>query len=273
MNIKTHDILIKPINNIKLYITLSKVSFSSLQIYNAAILVMIIRNALVFMLQIALWYAIHKSNNDLSLPYIINYLFLSQIITVMYPRASGRKISRLIATGNIMIKFLRPISIFTELFFDNLARSFYFFLVNSIPLTIIYYVMFKQLPHIHFSGAIIIFCLYSYVLCFLFECIFGCLSFFTYSFWGIQSLEYALTGLLTGKFIPLRFYPQWLLKYINILPFKYMYYFPIEQILQHEKSVLSTFDIFAMLLYLLGFMLLLTFAYRKGKVCVTIQGG
>ncbi|MEL3908911.1 MAG: ABC-2 family transporter protein [Treponemataceae bacterium] len=104
-------------NKIKLFFCFTKNSFLSLQIYNEAVLISIIRNLVVFIMQIALWLAVQNSGNNFSIEYIVNYIFLSQMITVIYPNSTSSRIASLIESGNISMKLLRPVNIFTDLFF------------------------------------------------------------------------------------------------------------------------------------------------------------
>ncbi len=272
---KLKNLQIMNINNkIKLFFYFSKNSFLSLQIYNEAVLISLLRNFILFIMQIALWLAVQKNeNSDFSIHYITNYFFISQMITVMYPSATSGRIAYLIESGDISMKLLRPVNVFTELFFYNLGRSIYFFLVNFLPLFAVYIFIFAKLPYFDLSLLSAIYLLYSYVLCFLFECIFGCLSFFTYSFWGTQSLKYALVSLLTGKFVPIRFYPQFFLKIIDNLPFKYMYAFPIDNMLSAEVFTITNFELLKMAVYFFVVIFILSFLYKKGKQLINIQGG
>jgi ABC-2 type transport system permease protein len=64
----------------------------------------------------------------------------------------------------------------------------------------------------------------SFLLMFFFNLCFGFLGFVTKNGWGLSHTKWVLVNLLTGRMIPLSFFPAWAQVIFDYLPFKSMTY-------------------------------------------------
>ena len=100
----------------------------------------------------------------------------------------------------------------------------------------------------------------------------GLISFYSISSWGISSLKYAIITLLSGKFLPLSLYPGFIKTIINILPFKIMYFLPLNYIVKSNSVVFLenvVFQLFWILIIYLKNMVLFNRMVKR----LIIQGG
>ena len=113
----------------------------------------------------------------------------------------------------------------------------------------------------------------SIIIIFFIEFIFGLMSFYTTSGWGLQVLKKSLITILSGQIAPIEFFPKVIIKIMNILPFTDLIYSPITTLLglnSHNEVllILCRQSIWIILLLILSKTI-----YNKAIKNVTIYGG
>lgn len=261
------------ISKLKLWKKYVVIGFKSISNYKLSNLVNIISTFLFILLQYYLWRSIYLSNQELTLSIKqgIEYIIFAQLIYAVYPNDLSQKIAKLVRSGDILLYLLKPFSLFLQLFLEELGRSI-FKCFRVIFIIMILYIIF---PFEYFS--ILKICIFliilsiSYIISFFIEVIFGLCSFFTNSFWGINSVKYAVITFFSAKLIPITFYPLIIRNMIDLLPFKYMYIYPLSYLLDLERI-----DFFSVLILLFNVVLLMGIAhlvFRLGIKKLEIQGG
>lgn len=252
---------------------LIKMGFLINQIYREAIIVRIISNFLFIIMQYYIWKSIYSTNNFsvFSFKEIFTYVVIAQIMSNIYPMQVSGRIGSMVRTGDIALALLNPFSLIEQLLFENVGASIFKLLVLNVPLYVLYVLFIGvNLTPINIIKFIIMF-IFSYIFYFVFELIFGIMSFYTTSQWGLQNLKYAIITLLSGRVIPMEFYPKVLSKVLESLPFKYMYNVPILTILgrnfEFQKSILMQ------CINLIIIFLVYRVYYYKVIRRLTIQGG
>ncbi|WP_427339872.1 ABC transporter permease [Caloranaerobacter sp. DY30410] len=254
---------------------LIKIGFIKYQIYKLATFFSIISSFLFIIIQYYLWMSIYMTTyiplydfNDM-----FKYLLISQIISRLYPNNVSNTISKLVKDGDICLMLLKPISITRMLLFESIGVSLYRVLVIAIPVFLITSIFFS-VDILYWENILPFFVIlaFSYLFVFVFESIIGILSFYTTSLWGIQSIKFAIVTILTGRFLPISLYPDWALKIVNYLPFKVMYYTPIETLL--NKSSQNIYQIIVYQIVSIGVVFLIyKLLYKISIKKLMIQGG
>lgn len=231
--------------HVRTNLLLVRIGFLKLHIYPLATFLNVISSIIFIMLQYFLWKSIYHSNLKTSYMFgqLFTYLFISQIIFAIYPSNAGKDLSSFVKNGDIIHLLLKPTSIIRQIFFDSIGESIYRFLSVSVPVYIIVFLSFSKLAGVSrlFMLQTQIILIFSYIFLFLFEILIGLCSFYTTSIWGIQSLKYAILTLLSGRFLPLSLYPERIRMIVENLPFKIMYYTPLQFII--GKSTNSFIEI------------------------------
>ena len=75
------------------------------------------------------------------------------------------------------------------------------------------------------------------------------LSFYFYEIWPFKRLMNDTIRFFSGAFIPLSLFPKWLKGITDILPFRYLYSFPIEIILSRKENISLTNGFFSLLIW------------------------
>lgn len=195
-----------------LAIRFMQIGFKKLLVYPLANLLNIASSLLFIILQYYLWSSIYESNQlqALSFSSMLVYLVYANILTSLYPSGIAMNVAKLINSGDITSYILRPVSLCTQFFFEELGTSLCKCIRMLVLLLLIQILLPIQVLQITMHGWFACIVILSFVIYFLIEMIFGTMAFYTNSFWGLNSLKYAITVLFSAQLIPLAFYPQWL---------------------------------------------------------------
>lgn len=260
--------------NLKLNWILIRVGFLKFSTYLEATLVSFISGFIFILVQYFVWKSIGYSSGSASygIDEIYSYIVFSQVLYCIFPNQVSRQLTKLISSGDISFVLLKPLTIFKQLFVENLGTSLYKFIFVSIPILasgfIIGNINIKSVNIPIFLFVIVL----SYMIYFILEMIFGILAFYTTSSWGISSLKYAIITLLAGRFMPISLYPLWAQSILSVMPFKFMYDIPIEILLGNNITGASIL-IVEQLISILVLLLIYIYAYSRALKRLVIQGG
>lgn len=246
--------------------------FKKLIAYPRATLINFISSIIFLVAQYYLWYVISQNSDEVQLENVFFYIVISNVLSNLYPNGIGGNLASQIKNGNIAFTLLRPCSLVKQIVYENMGTSFYKFLFYSCP-TLILGILLNDFNFVIKAPFLfIVFLVLSFFLCIYINFLFSLLQFITSSNWGISSLKYAIITIFSGKFIPLKFYPDWSLNIINKLPFRYLYNVPIEILIgEMNENFLNVFVIeisWVIILYLL-----FHFLFDKALKKITIAGG
>jgi len=116
-------------------------------------------------------------------------------------------------------------------------------------------------------------CVLSFFLLNTFRYMMALFSFWEESHWTIDMISFGIIDLLSGLLVPLDFYPGFLRRIVDVLPFKDMVYSPI-MIYMGRMSVADSLLVFAnQLFFTLVFYLISRFLFNLGRAKFTSQGG
>ncbi len=142
-----------------------------------------------------------------------------------------------ISTGDLSIFLTKPCSIMNILFANATALRIAGVCFEFIPNFIVYCFMcpptFMSIgSFFRFLSCIIL----SFFLMFLINFLVGLSSFLFKNIFSIHNLKMILIGLLGGGFFPLDFYPEGFARVLDYLPFKYVFYMPLQFLLNKEGT-------------------------------------
>ena len=257
--------------------SLVRIGFVKLQIYRLSASIKILSSILLVVLQYYLWSAIYESNPDLEYTFnqMFLYLLLSQVIFTIFPSGISSQIAQLVQNGDIIHKLLKPYGILKQFFFESIGSCIFSICYIGIPIVVVSLVFFDfQITELEYRRIIYFFemLLFSYLFVFEFEAIIGLCSFYTLNAWGLQSFKYAIITLFSGRFLPLYLYPDYIKKIVEILPFKMMFFLPLDYLLNdniRNASDIISYQIFWVLIIFLLMIALVKVTQKK----VLIQGG
>ena len=113
----------------------------------------------------------------------------------------------------------------------------------------------------------------SFVLLFLMRFLLGLMGFWFTQVWILERFLNDFIKLFSGVLIPIWFFPLWLQRISDFLPFKYIYYAPISLFIDRLDSVYPAKTLLFQLIWIGLFYMLSQLVWRRAVEIVTIQGG
>lgn len=172
-----------------------------------------------------------------SLTQIVWYIGGMQIVgTIIWNFAAGR-LSNQILDGSLSIHLLKPASIFMFEFANAVALRVVGILFEFFPVLIIQMLLFFP-DFITFGSTLkFILCVFlSFFLFFLLNFAVGMTAFYMKNNSSMIALKTILTAFAGGTIIPIEFFPDWLQRLSVVLPFRYLYYEPLQFFLNREAA-------------------------------------
>jgi len=234
-------------------------------------------------LYIMLYLAIYESNGGVNVPMdwhsLVSYLWLQQaFFAITYPFLKDNELINMIQNGNLAYELIRPQNFYLKFYIKMLAERIVSTLLRCIPIIIIG--MLLPYPYklylpptlgnfIMFISSLILACLLVTSLSLLVHLI----TMFTLDSRGITSAYSIIAEVFMGIVIPIPFFPLWMKKVANVLPFKFIGDFPYRaysgniSVLEGKTLLIGSF---------IWIIICITFGYLLSKYALkkaVIQGG
>ena len=237
--------------------------------YRGAFYLFLVINLFKSFISYYLWMAVYGSSDravigGLSQSEMIVYVFMVYVTSsVMVPISDA--ISEDVVKGTVAMNLIKPIDYRLSLISRAVGSMIYNFLAPSVFIWIgveIYKVTVLGLAPVTVERIILylISCIMSFLIYVLFDFCFGMVAFFTTYILGLMMVQEALLGFLTGKLIPISFFPQAVQTLFEFLPFSSMIYTPVMIYLGKYSGemlafVLARQAVWIVILYVLGSMI------------------
>lgn len=251
--------------------------------YKGRFYLFIIRKFLGMFIYYYLWMAIYASSaaeqlGGFSRSEMILYVFMSYTISDIVMIGISSEIGRDVLDGSVAMNLIKPINYRLYLTFKAMGIMIYRVVVPSVFIwTGLEIYKVAELGMAVSRPDELALALLSMILSFFiyvfFDYCFGMLAFVTTYIFGMNIIKNAALNFLTGKLIPISFFPAFLQEIFSFLPFTAMTYVPvmiylgkysgIEALRQLGKQVF-----WVVVLYLLGSLL-----WKKIEKRIVILGG
>ena len=265
----------------KKYLQIIKITFEEYFVYRLNFLLWRFRSFIFFLTLFFFWSAVYQGRTTLfgyqksqMFFYLIGVAFLKGIVF------SSRSIDEAIAgirNGSIGNWLLRPINIFKGFFARDLAPKTLDFLFCCLEILLVLLIFrfplyFPQSPApflFFILSCLLSIFLYFYLLLFL-----AGLAFWTDRIWAIRWLfSIVLLQLLSGEIFPLDVLPAWLFKIIQLTPFPYLIYFPLNIWLERINGWMVLRVILVMFGWIIVFKRIAESLWQKGLREYSAYGG
>lgn len=101
----------------------------------------------------------------------------------------------------------------------------------------------------------------------------GFIAFLCFEVWAFERLLDDTIRFLSGSFLPLALFPDWLKNISVFLPFRFLFSFPIEILLGNTGNEVILTNMLLMVLWIMGAGALLAMIYKKAVNIFVVQGG
>ncbi|MDD4112342.1 MAG: ABC-2 family transporter protein [Herbinix sp.] len=206
------------------------VTYKEWSAYRTHSMVSILVGPIYFIVQYFIWTAAYGGKtqlNGMDLTQMITYFGASTLIGYLTMDFADWNLQMLIRTGRFLTFALRPIHHRFFAFSQKVGHRVLGLVFEFIPCYIIFTLLFKvSLVPTHIGWTILSVML-AFLMNFYIHYILGMTAFWFTQSTGIRRVFDLLSGVFSGVFIPLVFFPQALQKILFFLPFPYMSYVPV----------------------------------------------
>lgn len=212
-----------------LFFTLFKLSFIKAFQYRGYILITLFSSIIGVFVRVSLWMALFRANpvvQNTTFHDMITYMTLTGLLFLFNMSGIGDRLAYRILHGSIATDLIRPYNL--KLFFfaqttgDNLAHFLLFVLPVYTGILALFGMQFP--PTLLHVLVFIVAVVNGATISFLYYYILGMLPFWLESNWYISFVDHAMFTLFAGAFVPIWFYPEFLVRISYYLPFRYITY-------------------------------------------------
>ena len=258
-----------------LFLESIRLGFESARNHKNAILIEILGSLFTLVFLVLIWSVLLKDGSlkgyDLK-SIVVYYLFIN-FLAILYASAGGfipPVLSSLIMKGKIKDYLVRPFNFLYYFIFFNFGKS----IVNFSLIFLLFVLFFLFFKGSFLNLVILIFIiLISTIFFILIRSTVGLLAFWLEDVSILAMLVYFLIMVFSGRIIPLDFYPNWLLKIIDWLPFKYMYYLPSAYFASKVSSTEIIRGLVVLIIWSLIFIFINSWLFNRGVKKLKVYGG
>ncbi len=258
-----------------------KNSFKESLAYRVEYFMGITQRLLALLVQLYLWRVLlgqsAQASTDMgviTLSEMTTYVLMSTIISTLVSSNVIYDITDRVKSGQISTDLIKPLNFKAYVFCRMIGGSFFNFLFQLLPVLLIGLVFlgFEQ-PSI---SNLFLFCITivnAIIIMFLTTYSLGLLAFWYMEMWQVEHQLDSLIQLFSGRWIPLWFFPKFLVNMAYFLPFRLMYFVPISIYLGKFEIVGSMYLIMQQLGWIVVLFVVTRLTWRAAVKKLVIQGG
>lgn len=222
-----------------------------------------------------MWHYIYWEDWEMR-QYMTSYVILSNLISLLYTSRYADCVADKVYKGTFAVDLLRPVSFLKLNFIETAGETAAEVIVRGIPTgAVLFYFYREQIKRIEpgyaLLGAAAVFLAFLfYMMAFT---VIGFLAFRFYEIWPFNRLLNDTIRFFSGCFIPLALFPAWMQTPVRLMPFQYLYSFPIELILKGSGCVNIGWNFAILGVWDIGMAAVLALVYRKALLHCVVQGG
>lgn len=265
----------------KLYLCIMRNAFRSKLAYRTDTAFQTIQALIALAVQVFVWIALYRTGvvtdeitKSSQMSTMVSYTVVSNCISILVNNKVINWLETRIHSGDIAMDFVKPVNLKGYFFFNNLGEIFFKFLFSAVPIFWVSVVIFRiQLMNPRFAMVFLIAVSNSMFLNFSITYCIGMTGFWYPSLWHVDRVLWDLNRLLSGAFIPMWMFPDLLYQVSCFLPFKYMYYTPIQIYLGKLTFQNCLWQILIQLGWILLFHVISCLIFKAARRKLVVQGG
>lgn len=164
---------------------------------------------------------------------MLNYIILSSVISYVVMASKSTGLSETVHSGELATHLLRPVSILKIYLVRDLADKLLniLFALGEVALVVWLFQIQFEIPSISSLPFLLPALFLSMMMYFFLNVLFGTIGFWSPDVWAPRFLFYTFMFLSSGYLFPIDIFPEPVFRFISLLPFPYLLYFPT-QVLQ-----------------------------------------
>lgn len=262
----------------RLFWELTKTSYQRYLSYRAATVAGLVTNFFFGILRAAILIALYGTRQEvagISLQGAVTYAALTQAIIAYLSIFGWVDLMNTVYTGQIATDLLKPMSYFRYWLAQDLGRAAVNFIFRGVIVMIGYALIYDLIfPQTITQWLAFALCLvFSWLISFAWRFITNLAAFWTPSAYGISRFFFIFSWFFSGFLMPLRYYPDWVVRISTLTPFPHM----LNTVVEIYLNLLQGKDLALALLTQLAWIIALIISgkliLRAGVRRLVIQGG
>lgn len=266
----------------KSYLSYFKLKFKTGLQYRAAAIAGIATQFFFGFVYISVYVAFYEtgsSNLPMTLEDTISYVWLGQaFFALIYLWYKDKEILNMIKSGNIAYELARPQDLYFMWASKILGERLSNVSLRFLPVLLIAIILpspYNLILNTSFTTFIlfILAMLLSTILMTALVLLYHVICLFTLDEKGVVNIFMVLSDILSGLIIPVAFFPDYLQKISNVLPFKYISDFPFRLYIGNISNMEGLIGILVQIIWIIILILLGRLITKKALKKAIIQGG
>jgi ABC-2 type transport system permease protein len=262
----------------RLFWELTNRSFQRYLTYRAATVAGLVTNLFFGLLRVALFLALYGEQQEvagLSTVGIITYTGLTQAMIAYLSMFSWYDLMDSVHSGEIAADLLKPMNLFTFWLAQDFGRAAVNFLFRGVAFMLAYEIFFdltyptSPIQWLALALAILL----SWLVSFAWRFLINLAAFWTPNARGIGRFAFVLSWFFSGFLMPLRFFPEWVVRLSALTPFPQMVNTVVEVYLGLLSGPALAWALTSQALWALGLITAGQLLMRAGVRRLVILGG
>lgn len=209
----------------------AKMYLSTELAYRWQVFIWVISDALQPLILGTVWASVAKNGGIFSVSHVVTYFLLVTVVSKLTKDWSVNYITNTVINGEFSKYLLKPFNYLAEMFGISIGSRM-LRIIFLIPVLITAFMFFGNFIVLTLTFEKVMLAILALIIAFVINFLLGntfsLLSFFIQQIIGLRTFYEHAVIFLSGEGIPLSAYPQWILFYVELLPFRYTLSFPIE---------------------------------------------
>jgi len=209
-----------------------------------------------FFIKYNLWSAIYGGDQDIliagyTFQQMITYHIWAMIVGLIAQGHTALNLAEEIRLGKISTYLIYPFQFWEFHTAHFIAFQWLQVLTSAVTVLLLALMSLLTVPSFALILTGLTYCLFVSVFWFALQYLTGLLGFWLEETWILRVILQIMTGFLSGAIIPLDFYPEKFVQFLNYTPFPYLTYFPIKIFMGEMNQIGSAYGIMAFWIVLL----------------------
>jgi viologen exporter family transport system permease protein len=263
----------------KLFLSFTRMQFQAAFIYRQEFL-RILDNLVIMYGAYWLWntlYTRHPGLFPVSREQMITYGMLAMLMDTIFSATNVVRwtIMGQVRTGAIQMDLLRPLDYLFHQLARNVGQMGFYILTLGLPGFLTGALLLGLGAPAGFSnGALFLLSMIpAYLIAFALNFLLGTVAVYTINIQRIGWVYYSLVGFFSGQLIPLWFFPAFLARVVNLLPFRCIIGIPLSIYIGRYSFVEAAQALGIQIAWAAGLLIVCRLAWKRAHAHLTVQGG
>lgn len=223
----------KNMKNPRAYLYVFKMQIQKTLAYRFDVYGNIVMQCIIMFATAFFWKALYREADTVQgvdVESMLVYTVVSSMMSVVLMTNVERRVMKSVEKGTVATDMLKPVSLFGIYFFEDLGTIMALIFQNMLPIFLIgsLCIQFPAPASAYSFCLFLISLLMAFLINWLLAACFSMWAFTAINMDPMIQVKKHLIRLLSGSIIPMWFFPEWLAKILNFLPFVYIYQLPLD---------------------------------------------